>query len=109
MILIFDLFGGLTDMIKDLVSIIKFTNLHKLIFTIRNATCRQIDNPLLFSHYEIKELFDETSLHFLSQHYLNYDSILGKINSKNTYDFYDDKIKDNIWKENKKNYLNSIF
>lgn len=109
MILIFDLFGGLTDMIKDLISIIKFANSHKLFFTIRNATSRQIDNPLLHSDYEIKELLDEISLHSLSQYYLIYDSILDKINNENTYDFYDDKIKDNIWNENKRNILNNEY
>jgi hypothetical protein len=108
MILIFDLYGGFTDMLKDLVSINKFTNLHKIYFTIRYASVRSIDNPNTFNFYDVIELFDKSSF-TQNEYYINYNSILNKINIENTYDFYSDKINEKLWCNNKKEYLNSIY
>jgi hypothetical protein len=61
MLLIFDLFGGFTDMLKDLTSIYKYVDTYKIHFTIRYATCRPIDNPNMFNSYPIHNLINTIS------------------------------------------------
>lgn len=97
MILIFDLVGGFTDMLKDLTSIYNFTLKYKYNFTIRNATNRPIDNPNIFTSYSIDNLFDIKSFKY-NQYYIEYNKIIDNINQHNTYDFYKYKIQDRLWK-----------
>jgi hypothetical protein len=108
MILIFYLSGGFTDMLRDLVSINKFTILHKINFTIQYASNRPIHNPNIWNTYNIDELFDESSF-IINDFYINYNTIKNKITTSNTYNFYKDKINGNLWDNDKQQYLNDIY
>jgi hypothetical protein len=96
MILIFNITGGFTDMLKDLLCIYKFTNLHKIYFTIKQCTCRPFSNPCHFGLYDIEELFDTLSFNN-NPFYVNYKEIENNITHENTYDFFSDKVKGNLF------------
>jgi hypothetical protein len=100
MILIFDLYGGFTDMLRDLVSIYNFTSKYKYNFTIRNATCRPYNNPNIFEKYPIDNLINIESFKN-NEYYIEYSKIEKNINKLNTYDFYKYKINGRLWKGNK--------
>jgi len=87
MILIFDITGGFTDMLKDLLCIYKFTDLHKIYFTIKTCTCRPFSNPCHCGQYDIEELFDTLSFSN-NPFYVNYKEIENNITHENTYDFF---------------------
>lgn len=100
MILIFDLNGGFTDMLKDLVSIYNFTSKYKYRFTIRNATCRPYDNPNIFEKYSIDNLINIKSFKNI-EYFIEYSKIVNKINKTNIYDFFKYKIQGRLWKGHK--------
>jgi len=97
MFLIFDLVGGFTDMLRDLVSIYNFTEEHSYKFTIRNSTSRQYNDPCTFTNYPIDNLINTKSFEH-NKYYVNYIEIQNKLNDSNTYDFFKDKVKGNLWK-----------
>jgi hypothetical protein len=108
MILIFDLIGGFTDMLRDLVSIIKFTEQNKFNFTIINCSSRHFENPCIWNKYSVEELFDITMMND-NKYFINYDLIKDKINQDNTYNFFKEKIQDKLFNKEYQNYINSIF
>jgi hypothetical protein len=108
MILIFDIFGGFTDMLKDILSINKFTCMHKIYFTIRNASFRSMDNLAEYRYYSVEELFHNST--FTSNpYYINFNELSNKINDNNSYNFCSDKIEGNLWSWDKRQYLNDIY
>ena len=114
-LLIFDLGGGFNDMIKTLLCIIEFTTKNKYNFSIRYCTCRPQNKrkPVCESvrlnnyKYEVTNLFDEKSF-LIYDNYISYNKINKNITKKNSYDFYTDKILNNIFDETKKDYMNNI-
>ena len=96
MILIFDLFGGFTDMLRDLVSIYNFTSKYKYNFTIRNALSRQAENNNVFFNYSIDNLIDVQSFK-ANEYYIEYSTIIDNLDDSNTYDFFKDKVEGRLW------------
>lgn len=86
MILIFDLIGGFTDMLKDICSIYNFTLKYKYNFTIRYATCRSIDNLSIYSKYSVDNLFDIQTFKY-NQYYIEYSKFIDNINEYNTHEY----------------------
>ena len=114
-LLIFDLGGGFNDMIKHLITIIEFTEKYNYKFTIRYCTARPQDNTYTLPDeiknndymYDVLNLFDEKTFN-IYKNYVSYNSINHEITLYNTYDFYSDKIKDNIFKHDKKTILDEV-
>jgi hypothetical protein len=97
MLLIFDLHGGFTDMLKDLVSIHNFTIKYKYYFTIRHATSRPINNPTSFTNYPIHNLINTKSFR-CNKFYVEYQTIRHLTNKRNTYDFHKYHVNNKLWK-----------
>ena len=98
MLLIFDLFGGLTDMLRDLVSIYNFCLKYKYNFTIRNASSRSAEKPDTgYTSYSIDNLINVQSF-TTNEYYIEYSTIIGNVNDSNTYDFFKDKVEGRLWK-----------
>ena len=108
MILIFDLYGGFTDMLRDLLSIVKFTEVNKIQFTIKNVWSRPFENPNAYSLYSIEELFDITMMSD-NKNFIDYKFIKDKINENNIYDFFKDKIGVKIYNPKNTNDLHETF
>jgi len=102
MLLIFDLFGGFTDMLRDLVSIYNFSLKYKYNFTIRNASSRAVENHEIYSSYSVDNLFNLQSFKS-NKYYIDYCSITDDMNDSNTYDFYRNKVEGKLWKD--RNFL----
>lgn len=113
--LIFDLGGGFNDMIKTLICIIEFTSKYNFDFTIRYCTARPQNHqkpvPDCISKnkykYDVINLFDERTF-LIYKNYISYNDIKNSLAEDDTYDFYQDKIHDVLFKDNKKDELDII-
>lgn len=113
-VLIFNLSGGFTDMKKNLISIIKFTQEHNYKFTIKLCTARpqtfnedksdevEVDDEVIKNDYmyNIKNLFDEKTF-TIYDNYISFETINKFITKDNTFDFYNTYKPWNIFKDKK--------
>ena len=121
-ILIFNLSGGLTDMKKNWISIMLFTQEYKYKFTIKYCTARpqsfikpnEIPKSVIQSNYnyDVKNLFDEKTFNILNN-YVSFNEIKDDICKENTFDFYNiykchEIFKNKNMLENYKDILNNI-
>jgi len=109
MFLIFNLLGGFTDQVKDILSINKFTIANKIHFSIRFTTCRPIDNPCHFNQYNAEEMFDMSMFCSINEYFIPYSEISEKITQENTYDFYMEKVNGKLFKPEWNQYFAKLY
>jgi hypothetical protein len=67
-----------------------------------------MDNLTEYYFYSIEELFDDETF-ITNPYYINFNRISANINNTNSYNFYQDKIKNNLWSNDNRDYLNNIY
>lgn len=108
-IYIFNLIGGLSDIIKDLQTICDFTQKYDLLFSIATCVNRPVNDPTLFKSHDANNLFDLTEMFQNVKNYVFYDTIKNNVMKINTHDL-NIKYKKLLWTNdaNKKLILNSL-
>lgn len=88
MILIFDTYSGLCNQMFDIQCAINFCIIHKIKFTFRHSSLRNLNNLSLWYDVSFNNLFDDTFIKDNSL-YIQYNSL--NCNSQNTYNFNENK------------------
>ena len=105
-IVIFDTISGLTDQIRDIQTQGLYCKENNISFSMRYSSCRPLSNSEDWKLYEIQNLFNIDKIFSNEKNYINYEKIKEDINNKNSYNFFENKIKNFLWQNSNRSYFN---